>query len=155
MGAVGILAADVFDQFDLFQDVAGFVALVEAAVNDSEGQRPTLPDQHQAGMANSRLISRTMVANWVGHMAFVEIEGQKEIGLRIFRLVGGVEQRTGSNAGILNFLVGDLEQEIDRFPTLKKGFVAAQGAIAARIAPERPPGRCPGPGSSGFGSPRC
>ena len=45
VGAVRVGDADVFDERDFFQHVLGFVAFVEAAVDDGEGERVAVAEQ--------------------------------------------------------------------------------------------------------------
>ena len=89
VGAVRIGDADVFDERDFFEDVLRFVAFVETAGNDGEGERVAVAEQQHRGHAEE----------------FVDFTGDaRKLGAGVFGVFqGDGEEEVGFDDGIIEF----------------------------------------------------
>ena len=128
MGAMGVAALDVLDEGDLFEDVLAFIAFVQAAVDDGQRQRLSVAEQHE-GRHGEELVEFAGDAGEGGARVVVplQFESEEEVGIDDGTVVGAFAlEEELLVAGGADFVVGQLEEEVDGFPFAGQGVLVVE-----------------------------
>jgi hypothetical protein len=123
MGAMGVVAQDVLDEGDFFEDVFALIAFVQAAVDDGQRQHLSVAEENE-GRHVEELVEFAGDASESGACVVVplQFESEEEVGIDDGTVVSAFALEAELLvAGSPDFVVGKLEEEGNGFPFAGQG----------------------------------